>query len=322
MSTRRALALLLAFLPCALCARPAHASFHIMQIEQVIGGVNGDASAQAIQLRMRATGENLVSFGRLRAWDAAGANPVLLLDLATNVANGTAGDQVLIVTSAFQSAVSPVVTPDFVMTTPIPASYLAAGSLTWESDGGIIYWRVSWGGASYTGAGTVSTLNDADGNANPPFAGALPHTTFQSLKFSGAAAALSTNNAADYAVTAGASVWTNNGHASETVVGNSSGVPPGAVASEVHLSAPFPNPTTGNMSFRVTLDRETRVRVAVYGVGGQLVRTVADRTLSAGDHGFAWDGRGASGGPAANGMYYLRLDAGGLTQAKKFLLLR
>src|SRR5438552_28664 len=30
----------------------------------------------------------------------------------------------------------------------IPASYFAAGSLTWESDGGIIYWRLSWGGTA------------------------------------------------------------------------------------------------------------------------------------------------------------------------------
>ena len=36
-----------------------------MQIEQVIGGVNGDTTAQAVQLRMRATGENFVAGGKL-----------------------------------------------------------------------------------------------------------------------------------------------------------------------------------------------------------------------------------------------------------------
>jgi hypothetical protein len=44
-----------------LFVQPALGSFHLMQIEQVIGGVNGDTSAQAIQLRMRAAGENFVS---------------------------------------------------------------------------------------------------------------------------------------------------------------------------------------------------------------------------------------------------------------------
>ncbi len=53
--------------------RPAYASFHLMQIEQVIGGVGGDTTAQAIQLRMRTTFQNFVASARIRAWDAAGA---------------------------------------------------------------------------------------------------------------------------------------------------------------------------------------------------------------------------------------------------------
>src|SRR5206468_648785 len=100
--------------------------------------------------------------------------------------------------------VSPVQTPNFTMTNLIPPSYLAAGSLTFEDDFGTIYWRLSWGGAGYTGPGTLNITNDADGNANPPFAGALPSSSLQALKFNGAAGAPSTNNAADYSVTAGA----------------------------------------------------------------------------------------------------------------------
>ncbi len=45
--------------------------------------------------------------------------------------------------------------------------------------------------------------NDADGNFGPPFAGALPSTSTSALRFNGAASAQSTNNAADYSVTAG-----------------------------------------------------------------------------------------------------------------------
>ena len=53
-------------------------SFHVMQVEQVIGGVNGDASKQAVQLRMRAFFQNQVQFGVLKAWDSAGLNGVVL----------------------------------------------------------------------------------------------------------------------------------------------------------------------------------------------------------------------------------------------------
>ena len=198
---------------------PALANHHLMQIEQVIGGVNGDITAQAVQFRMRATPENTISLGRLRVWDAAGLNPIIVVDPTTDVANALLGDRVLIVSSSFQSQVSPAQTPDYIMTNTIPASYLAAGSLTWETNSGSIWWRFSWGGASYTGPGTMSSLNDPNSNANPPFPGPLPYTNLQAVQFTGPASAASNNNAADYALTSGASVWTNNARNSETLVG-------------------------------------------------------------------------------------------------------
>ena len=197
-------------------AAPAFASFHLVQIEQAIGGVNGDTSRQAIQLRMRAAGQQFVQLGRLRAWDAAGNNPVLLVDLTTQVANGNLGDRVLITTANFL----PGLTPDFVMQ-PIPASYLAAGKITWEDDGGTVWWGLAWGGAAYTGTNLGVNVagggNDADGNFNPPFAGVLQSSNTQAVRFTGAAGALSTNNAADYALTAGAAVFTNNAGGTGTV---------------------------------------------------------------------------------------------------------
>ena len=114
---------------------PAAASFHLMQIEQVIGGVNGDTSLQAIQLRMRSLGQNLVSDARLRAWDASGANPVLILDIGSDVANDAVGSRVLITSPGFAAAF-PTPTANFTMTNLIPASYLTAGKLTFESDAG------------------------------------------------------------------------------------------------------------------------------------------------------------------------------------------
>ncbi|MBI4578887.1 MAG: hypothetical protein HY718_04240, partial [Planctomycetes bacterium] len=83
----------------ALGTAPALASFHLMEIEQVIGGVNGDTTKQAIQLRMRSLGQNLVSGSRLVAYDATGANPVTLITFPSNVASGASGARIL-VTSA------------------------------------------------------------------------------------------------------------------------------------------------------------------------------------------------------------------------------
>lgn len=194
---------------------PARASFHVMQVERVIGGVCGDVSQQAIQLRMRAQFQNLVSGARLKAWDAAGANPVVIHDFTSNVANSVAGSRVLSGSADFDAQQNP--TLDFVLTNVIPASYLPAGRLTFESDLGTIYWSLSWGGAAYTGSTTGDITNDADGNFGPSFAGPLPWTTGQALIFTGAFNAPSTNNAADYALTPAEADFTNNGGASATV---------------------------------------------------------------------------------------------------------
>lgn len=198
-----------------LLAGQARASFHLMQIEQVIGGVNGDTTAQAVQLRMRAAGETFVAGGQLIAFDAAGNNPITLLTFPSNVSNGATGSRILITTSSFASHETAPIASDFTMTA-IPASYLAAGRLAYQNGG--ILWSVSWGGASYTGPNTGTTDNDADGNFGPPFAGALPSTSTSALLFNGASSAPSTNNAADYSVTSGAATFTNNAGSSTVVM--------------------------------------------------------------------------------------------------------
>ncbi|PYL55902.1 MAG: hypothetical protein DMF30_11700 [Verrucomicrobia bacterium] len=176
-----------------------------MQIEQVIGSVNGDTTAQAIQLRMRAAGQNFVSGGKLVVFDAAGLNPITVLNVASNVANGAVGDHVLIASATFPSHTTPAAVPDFTMANLIPASYFAAGSLMWQSDAGTVFWRLSWGGAAYTGPCTGATDNDVDGNFCPPFGGPLPSSCTNALEFQGNATDFSTNNAADYLLIGNAS---------------------------------------------------------------------------------------------------------------------
>ena len=207
---------ILAALASLALAVPAQATFHFMQIEQVIGGVNGDTTAQAVQLRMRFAGQTEVSGAELVAVDAAGNKPITLATFPTDVAGGDPGSRILITTASFASYEATPIASDFTMDA-IPASYLAAGRLAFQKLG--IRWSVSWGGAGYTGPNTGTIDNDADGNFGPPFAGALPSTSTSALRFNGAASAQSTNNAADYSVTPGAATFTNNNGDSTLVIG-------------------------------------------------------------------------------------------------------
>ena len=214
---------------CGLAAHSAHAAFHLMQIEQVIGGVNGDTTAQAIQLRMRSPNQNILSSARMRVFDAAGLTPVIVKNFTTNLPPfPPAGTRVLIVSSNFVDLLDPAVSADYVMDNLIPASYLAAGSLTFENNtGSIIYWRLSWGGGNYTGSNSGSCTNDdsmcpAPGTFGPPWPASpgtdpLPSAGLQALQFQGPHTALSTTNANDYDLTAGAAAFTNSSGDSGTV---------------------------------------------------------------------------------------------------------
>lgn len=199
-------------------ALPAHASFHFMQIEQVIGGVNGDIEAQAIQLRMRQNSQNIVSRTRLVARDAGGANPIVLLDMQADVSSALTGSRVLVVSEKFSLYTTPEIEPDFVMTKTIPEDYLAAGTLLFENDEStLLVWRLSWGGTAYGGLGDGALTNDDDGEFSPAYLDSLPAATLQALIFGGLAESKGTTNAADYSLTAGAAVFTNNAGETFTV---------------------------------------------------------------------------------------------------------
>jgi hypothetical protein len=209
-------------------AGPAHAAFHLMEIEQVIGGVAGDTQAQAVQLEMRSANQQFViGSAQVVVRDAAGANPIILSTFTGGVTpTGGACRQILLATDAFAAKTVPAAVRNFSMI-PIPAGYLSAGSLTFESAGGATTWaRMSWGGAAYTGSGAVASgtptnANDADGTVSPPYPGALPSNGLQALRFQTPCVAptgpQSTTNAADNALTPGAAVFRNNALSDFTV---------------------------------------------------------------------------------------------------------
>jgi hypothetical protein len=308
------------FLICSM-ALTAHATFHLMQIQQVIAGVDGDNSIQAIQLRMRGSFQNLVQNSRLVVWDASGANPIVVSSPGTSVPNHGAGVTVLIASASFAGATSPPAVPDFTLSNLIPASYLAAGSITFENSAGtIIYWRLSWGGASYTGATTGALTNDADGEFGPPFAGPVPSADTKALLFQGTAAAMSTANSTDYALTGGDAVFTNNAGTSFTVQSTVTAV--GPVGQEDQLYQNYPNPFNPSTEIAFTMSRGGNAVLRIYDVEGKLVTTLVERNVESGQHRIQWNGNDANGRRVGSGIYFYRLLTPDFEQTRKMVLLK
>ena len=88
------------------------------------------------------------------------------------------------------------------------------------------------------------------------------------------------------------------------------------------LDAPAPNPFTGITQFAFTLPARQASRLAVYDVSGRLVTVLQEGARPAGRYAAQWDGRDAQGRAAPSGVYFVRLETGGRTDARKLVLLR
>lgn len=343
MRIRRTLKAIILALTSLIGGSTAMGSFHIMQIEQVIGGVDGDSSAQAIQLRMRASFQNLVSEARLIVVDATGQNPILIKDMTSDVTNFSAGDRILIVSSNFVKYTSPAVSPDFFMTQTIPTNYLAAGRLLYEDDFGAIYWSLSWGGAGYTGSQTGSTINDSDGNFGPACFGPLPSSSRNALQFSGAATVASTSNQADYNSSANPATFVNNARQSFVVSGALApmiSVQPQNQTINLSSNATFCVTASGSSPLVYqwqfsgtnivgeTSNCYTRLNAQIVQVGdytvvvtnafGSVTSSVASLKVIDPNHAINWSTLNGGGGTSTGGVFAVRgtigqLDAGRLT---------
>ncbi len=72
----------------------------------------------------------------------------------------------------------------------------------------------------------------------------------------------------------------------------------------------YPNPFNPETTIRFRLDQPGHVRLQIFNVNGQLVRTLINNDLSAGEHHRRWNGRNQAGVPVSSGTYIFRLQVG------------
>jgi len=93
---------------------------------------------------------------------------------------------------------------------------------------------------------------------------------------------------------------------------------------ETRLFPAYPNPANPNATIRYGLVELSKVKLEIYNVLGQHVRTLLDGEKPAGQYHVLWDGKNNEGFPLASGTYIVRLEtiAKGKTelQTSKLLL--
>jgi hypothetical protein len=83
-----------------------------------------------------------------------------------------------------------------------------------------------------------------------------------------------------------------------------------------------PNPFNPVTVIRYELPRPAHVKLCIYNVKGELIKTLVNRRMSAGRKEVSWDGRDDRSRAIASGVYFYRLIAGDIAQTRKMILLR
>lgn len=106
------------------------------------------------------------------------------------------------------------------------------------------------------------------------------------------------------------------------VNGSASGVDIATQLPAAALDAPWPNPASGLVSFRLRLARDGAASVAVFDLAGRRVRAWGDAAAAAGERVIDWDFRDDHGREVPAGRYYLRLEAGDDVITRPFVRVR
>jgi hypothetical protein len=88
------------------------------------------------------------------------------------------------------------------------------------------------------------------------------------------------------------------------------------------IVAAIPNPFSQTVRVTYFVPSGGRARLQVFSTEGRVVRTIEEGAVEAGIHSVIWDGRSEAGRSAAPGVYFVRLETQGTSQARKVMKIR
>jgi hypothetical protein len=88
------------------------------------------------------------------------------------------------------------------------------------------------------------------------------------------------------------------------------------------LSQNYPNPFNPNTVINYVIPEETNVKLLIYNLTGQVIRTLVNVKQNAGSHSVIWDGKNNKGGMVSSGVYLYRIVSKNFNLTKKMLLIK
>jgi hypothetical protein len=88
------------------------------------------------------------------------------------------------------------------------------------------------------------------------------------------------------------------------------------------LAQNYPNPFNPTTTISYSIPESENVKLTIYNVNGQLIKTLVNEQKDAGSYNTLWNGKDESGNSVSSGVYFYRIKAGDFTTAKRMLLVK
>jgi hypothetical protein len=285
-------------------------TFHLNEITHLMVGFNGDATIQALELKLLSASENLVGGVQINTYDRNGVFVATLGTFPGSVPNGSAGDRILCATANFQATLG--ITPDLVITPGIPST---TGQIAFEKP----TCRVNvlpYGDIAVPVGGTSAAAPLPAGGAT-----ALFRTVDSAI--SACPASVPEDAAMHFVLRSGSPgapiVFQNNSRATVNVSSTVTSVdatPPASRSLRVS-----PNPFQG----ATRIEAPAPGSLTIHDVRGRLVRVLTrgpEPFAPAGAYRADWDGTDGSGRKLPSGIYLVRYAGAAEVEVTRVVLIR
>ncbi len=84
----------------------------------------------------------------------------------------------------------------------------------------------------------------------------------------------------------------------------------------------YPNPFNASTQFHFAAAYPNTIKIQIFNLTGQLIRTLVDGNYSPGMYVASWDGKDNFGNQAASGIYFYQMRTGNFAQTKKMIMLK
>jgi len=88
------------------------------------------------------------------------------------------------------------------------------------------------------------------------------------------------------------------------------------------LSQNYPNPFNPETTISFSIPKDNRVKISIYNIKGQKIRTLANENLQRGYHEVTWNAKDENGKPVSSGIYFYKMETDNFSEIKKCILLK